>query len=356
MRLAGVDRSIVCCGKYPKYNAATFQCSAPGTPFRWTRTVTHQPGLPGVTTKVAVSMEIVHLAAVALALTAAFSDACNNLFVRMGTDSGETYDAVFIVMVVNFLVLLPVIAIAYYPSYGLTWLSWLSFIAAGVLGTALGRALFYSGIDRIGASRTVPILSTKAIIATILGFVFLDESLTTLHAVGVLLIVGGVAVIAWETSRSNAVDTSRRELLVGVLIPIGGAIAYGAEPIVAKFGFAQGTPAPVGLVVKTAAATLGFSANLVWRGYVPRWERFDGPELRWFFLAGLTNTVFLLGFYLALELAPVNVVAPLVVSSTLFVILLSAIFMPERLERVTWKLASAAVIVVIGVYVITVSG
>lgn len=301
-------------------------------------------------------VEVSHLLAVGLAVGAALSSASSNLCVRQGTDSGTTEDAIFVVSIVNVAVLLPVVIVRYYPNYGLTRLSLVSFAIAGILGTLIGRALNFISIAKIGASRTAPILASWALISTVLGVVFLDETLSAVHGVGIVLVVVGVAVIAWLTSNDNPEGLSRRELLVGLLIPFGAAVAVGWEPIFANVGFDEGTPPLVGLAVKSIAAALGFGLYLWWDDDLPDQSMLRGTNARWFVLAGLLNTVFLLGYYVALSIAPVNVVSPIIVTNTLFVVVLAALFMPERLERVTWGLFTAAAVVVAGVLLITAFG
>ncbi|WP_144906410.1 DMT family transporter [Halobellus captivus] len=301
-------------------------------------------------------VEISHLLAVGLAIGAAVSSATSNLSVRQGTDSGRTKDAIFVVSIVNVLVLLPIVAVRFYPEYGLTRLSLVSFAIAGILGTLIGRALNFASIDKIGASRTAPILASWALISTVLGVIFLGETLTAIHGVGIFLVVGGVAVIAWKTSNDNPEDLPRPELLIGLLIPFGAAVAVGWEPIFANVGFDEGTPPLVGLAVKSIAAALGFALYLWWDDDLPDRSVVRGTNARWFVFAGLTNTLFLLGYYVALSIAPVNIVSPIVVTNTLFVVVLAALFMPERLERVTWQIMAAALVVVAGVLLITAFG
>lgn len=297
-----------------------------------------------------------HLLGIALAVGAAVAAAATQLFVRLGTDEGRAADAILVVMYVNTGALVPVVLLWYYPHYGLTAASWLAFAAAGLFGTMLGRLFMFTSIERIGASRTAPLYTAWVLVATVLGVLLLGEEPTPLHAVGIVLIVAGVATIAWETSAENPDDLPRRALLVGLALPFGAAIAYGIEPIFANVGFATGTPAPVGLVIKTLAATLGFTAYLRARGALPGLATVGSADLRWFVLAGLANTLFLLGYYLGLAVAPVSVVTPILATSTLWVVVLSAVAMPERLERVTWQLFAAATVVVVGVIIVTVAG
>lgn len=299
---------------------------------------------------------LAHLLGVGLALGAAVAAAAHHVLVRVATDTGRTYDVVLFVMLTNVVFLVPVVGVLYYPTYRLTPVAWLSFIGAGVAGTLLGRMLLYTSIDRIGASRTSPIVATAALFATVFGVLLLGETLNAIHGVGVVCIVVGVGAIAWETSHDAPGDLSGRELLVELLIPIGAALAIGVEPIFANVGFAEGTPAPVGLVVKTVAATAGFAVYLYWRGALPGRSLLRSADVKWLVLAGLANTLFLASYYVGLAVAPVNVVLPIVITNALFVLVISAVVMPERLERVTWRLAVAAGVVVVGAVLITVYG
>lgn len=303
-----------------------------------------------------VELSLVQLFAIALAVSAALASASQHLLIRKGTIEGKPVTAVFVVMVINVIVLVPIVGILYYPTYRLTPTSWAAFILAGLLASMLGRALHFESISRIGASRTAPIVASWALFASVLGVLILDETMTAAHAFGIVLVIGGIAVIAWETSNDNPSDLQPRELLIGLLIPFGAALAVGWEPILANVGFSEGTPPLVGLAVKTLAAAVGFSVFLWWRDALPTRLELGTTDMRWFLLAGVANTAFLLVYYFALNIAPVNVVTPIVTTNTLFVVVLSASLMPTHLERVTWKLTASAAVVVVGVILVTISG
>lgn len=297
--------------------------------------------------------ELGYLVAIVVAFGASFANASHNLFVRLGTEHRDAADAFLVVITISALTIVPGISILYYPDYGLTVISWISFVLAGIVGSIFGMVLLYASIERIGASRATPIVASQALIATVLGIVFLDESLALMHGIGIVVIVLGVAVIAWETSEKSEDELSRRGLLVSLLLPLGAALAFGLEPILANFGFTAGTPAPVGLAIKTAAAWVGFVLYLWWRDRVPTQLDIRETNTHWLVLAGLGYTLFLVGYYVGLEIAPVNIVMPIIITNTLFVVALSALFMPQRLERVTRRLVVASVIVIIGAILVT---
>lgn len=293
-----------------------------------------------------------YILAVLLSLGASLAVACHHLFIRIGTDTGRTYNGVYIVMLVNLAILLPIVVFFYYPEYNITVSTVLPFLLAGVFGTLLGRVLMYTSIERIGASRTSPIIASNALFATMLSVVFLDESLTLMRTLGVILVVTGVGLISWETSNKLSATSSPRNLSIGLLIPLLASFAYGLEPIFASFGLSQGTPAPVGAVIRTSVAFLGFTVYLKILDDDTLLNFTWSPSLRWFLLAGVANTVFLIGYYVALNMAPVNLVIPVLMTNPLFVLVLSLIFVSDRLEEVTRELIFAASIVVAGVVLI----
>ncbi|WP_336001887.1 EamA family transporter [Halorientalis halophila] len=279
--------------------------------------------------------------AVAAALALAIQVGC----VRVGTDSGRSNDALIVVLLVNIAVLVPVALVVGYPDYTLPRNALLAFAAAGLVGTMMGRAFEYAGIEKIGASRSEPIKASQPLHAAVLAVLVLGETLTPLMGVGTVLVVVGVAVISWE-SRSSA-DGLESISWSYLALPLASAFLYGIEPIFAKVGLATGTSPFVGLGVKTVAATVAFYAYLRYRGALPKRSVFGSGNTKWYVAAGLANTAFLLSYYAALAVAPVVLVQPVLQTSPLFVILISYVFL-QRLERVTWKLVVAATVVALG--------
>lgn len=300
-------------------------------------------------------VDVVSLFGVSLSIAGALALACSYLCIRIGTTQGMAADAVLTILAVNLVVLTPLVGAVYYPAYQVTTVSLVAFVAAGGFGTLLGRICGYTSIDRIGASRASPLLAGRAFVATILGVVVLDETLTAIHGIGIMLIVAGTSGLVWETAHENPDELPRGELFLSLGIGVLAAIAFGVEPIFANWGFQEGTPAPVGAVIKTLAATVGMAVYLHWRGDLPTVSDVNSAEMRWFVLAGVCNTLFILAYYVALAIAPVSLVVPIVVTNPLFVVVLGAVFMPDYLEHITPRLIAAAGLVVAGVVAVTVA-
>lgn len=290
---------------------------------------------------------------VVLAALGAFGLAAMSLAIRYGTRRTRSTDALVVVLVVNVALLTP-IAVVVGDLGSFTLPSVAAFAAAGLVGTMAGRAMHFEGIRRVGSSRAEPIKSSQPLHASLIAVVVLGEIVTPGHALAMVAIVVGIAIITREHARVDGEST--RASLRGLAFPFAAAFFYGIEPTFAKLGFAEGTGVFPGLVVKTVAAGLGFLAYLWWTRGLPRPGDVERAELPWLVGAGVANTWFLVAYYAALNVEPVSVVVPLVQSSPLLVILLSLVLVSDELERVTWRLAAGGAVTVAGAIGVTLLG
>lgn len=290
----------------------------------------------------------------ALAVLGAVGIAGQVTAVRIGTHEGSTVDVLSVVLLVNLVVFVPVVAVFEFPDYAIAPSGLVAFVVAGLLGTLLGRALYYASIERLGASVTEPIKAANPLFAVALAVVLLADPVTGGQAMGVVLIVAGVAWLSKQTVDGDAAlaDAPVRALS----LPFATAFVFALEPVIVKGAFDAGTSVVLGLAVKTVAAAAGMWAYLRWRNALPTLRDLaHDPNRRWYVLAGLSNSGFLLAYYGALSLAPVSVVVPILQLSPLVVMALSYAFLGQ-LERVTPGLVAGALVVVCGAVVVTLAG
>lgn len=286
---------------------------------------------------------------VGLAVLAAGGLAVQALAVRMGTADRRVGDVLTVVFAVNLLVIVPVAAFTTRPPYGLTPSAIGAFVVAGILGSLLGRACYYVGIARLGASRAEPLRALLPLFAVGTAVVVLDEPITPLLFGGVLLLVVGGVTVAAE-ARTSPVTADGPGLRLDIAFPLAAALLYGIDPVVTKLGFAEGASAMAGLAVRTVAGAAGFGAYLAWRA-AREGRRPSVSVDRWTVVAGLANTGYLLAYYAALVRAPVVVVTPVMSLSTLFVVVGAAALLHEA-EGVTRRLVGAATLVVLGAVIV----
>ncbi|WP_331234093.1 EamA family transporter [Natronorarus salvus] len=290
---------------------------------------------------------------VGLALLAACCLAGQALTIRLATRHGRANDALLVVIAVNVVVLFP-LAFLLDPNPTVTPRSIAAFAGAGIVGTMLGRAFFYEGIKRVGASRAEPVKASMPLHATVLAVLFLGERVTGPQFFGIVLIVAGIALVSWEQASTDRLEGNETPWL-GLSLPLAAALFFGLEPILATIGFGEGTSVPMGLAIKTAAALVVFVGYLAWRGTLP--GRADVPPgaFRWYVLAGVTSTTFLLAYYAGLAVSRVSVVVPIMQTSPLIVVVVSALLF-KRIEKVTPRLIAAAGVIVCGGITVTLTG
>lgn len=296
-----------------------------------------------------------HVVGVALATITAVAFAVYYLCVRLGTDRGRVLDVMLVSLLTNVVVIVPLVGIVHgVPT--ITMQSFLAFVAAGLSGSLLARITLIKSVQTIGASRTSPIAASNVFFASLIAILLFGERLTAMHFLGIVLVVAGVAVITWETSHDADPDASLRERRSALLLPIAGAILLGFEPIFITLGLSGGTAVLPGVAIKAVAATIGFVLYLELRAGLPadmlRWS----AHTKWYVGAGLTSTIGIVTFFAALEVAPVVLVVPLVQTSPLLVVVLSALLLPTHLERVTARLVAGALVVVAGATLVSIFG
>lgn len=268
-----------------------------------------------------------------------------SIIIKKATITGTVNEVIGVMLMVNVLIYVPLSIVFYFPSLHLTLESALAFVASGILASFLYRIFLYSGIERIGPSRTISISRSAPLFATMIAVLTLGEFLTFSHFLSILFIVVGVVVLARETATTN-VEPEQTHSWINLLFPIGAAVFAGVNSPISRFGFLHGAPVPVALAIKVVTAFVLFAAYLSYRN-----ESLITPlkssNRKWYVAAGITNTVILALFYSALSVSRVVVVAPIFGTSPLFVLVLSYFFLP-RLEKISSKLILGAVLVVTG--------
>lgn len=221
------------------------------------------------------------------------------------------------------------------------------FLAAGLIGTVLGRLADYTGVDRVGTSIARAVASTSPLFATVLAFVFLGELITSRQAVGVVIVVAGISVLTF--SRGGDVEGWRAR---DVLFPLAAAIFFAIGYVIRRYGLVT-TPATAleGTALNEAAALIGLFAYLIARGGV---DTLVAPvkTYSYFLVTGVLSSIGLLSFFVGLNLGRVAIVSSLVGTSPLFTTVFSYVFIRD-LERVTRGIAIGAGMVVIGVVLVT---
>ncbi|WP_458207007.1 EamA family transporter [Haladaptatus sp. NG-SE-30] len=223
------------------------------------------------------------------------------------------------------------------------------FLSAGFVGTAVGRLAAFGGVRRVGASINSAGISTRPLFATMLAVAVLDEPLSLTTAIGIVVLVAGLTILAL----AKGGDLRGWELR-DLAFPLGAAGAFAVGNVVRRFGLST-----TDVTVLQAVALNETAAFVALFGYALARNRRDvltAPRETYglFATSGVITAIALLSLFAALSLPDgrVAIVDPLTGTAPLFTTVF-AYFLLRDVERVTRGIVAGATLVVVGAGIIT---
>jgi drug/metabolite transporter, DME family len=280
-----------------------------------------------------------------LALAAALSSALATILIRQGLQHGNFYVGFWVNVTVGVvglwgavLLLEPVDA---YRAAAIPL-----FMLSGIIGTAGGRLLRFVSIEKVGASVAASITNLNPFIATGLAILILGERVTLPIIAGTCVIVAGTTLLSLSGRRVGFRP-------VDLVYPFLSASCFGAVAIIRKLGLSQAGPL-FGSAVNITTALVTFTAFLLASGnhQVLVWR---GRGMMHFVGAGIAENLSVFLVLVALSLGEVSVVTPLAGTAPLFVLPFTLLFL-KGVERLTWRIVGGAILIVLGVFLLTLKG
>lgn len=221
----------------------------------------------------------------------------------------------------------------------------LLFVIAGMLQPLI-RLLTYTGIYRLGVSRSGPLRATQPLFSAAIAIAILGEKAGWAVISGTILIVIGVTLITRQPGQEPA---SFR--WYHVLFPLGGALLAGIVHPIRRYALTLSNY-PLfftALMGSVSLVTLVVYLALPTSNERPVWDRRAVPG---FLMAGCFETLGIVLVITALSLGPVVVVSPLISTHPLWILLGTVIFL-RGIENVSLRTALGALLVVSGTVAIS---
>lgn len=234
---------------------------------------------------------------------------------------------------VSMVLLLPTAALAGQVSFASASLSdILLLVASGVIGIAISDTLFHASLNRVGAGISAIIDCLYSPLTVLLAFLTLNERLSAQQLVGMALVLGGVFAAARHEPPHGVAP---REVATGLILGVLSMVALAVGIVIAK-PVLDHSP----LLWATTVRQAGCLAVMLPAALISsRRDQILGvlrPSRVWFH--SLPGAV--LGSYLGLmcwigglKYTKVGVAAILNQSSTIYILILAAIFLKEPFTR-----------------------
>ena len=275
----------------------------------------------------------------ALALVTSVSYAAALISSRRGLRYSTPTTVTLVSILVQNVVLWPAVFLV----TGVPFVSWISAGLFGIVGISqLGvRLLAYTGVLKIGASRSSALQSINPLISATIAIAVLKESATALTIAGTLLVVAGVILVSWK---------AERDLLSfrwwHLALPMGAAVLSGVNHPIRRYALTLSNE-PLFF-----SAFMGFVTLLAFAGYMtissqePRlvWDR----RALWpFVCTGIFETFSIFLIITALSIGPVVVIAPIAATYPVWSLIGAKLFLRD-VETIGPKVAAGIVSVVAG--------
>jgi drug/metabolite transporter (DMT)-like permease len=220
--------------------------------------------------------------------------------------------------------------------------------ATGVLHFICGRYCNYRSVKAIGANLSGPVVQLSLVVSLFLAITALQEGLTPLRVVGIVLVILGPALMhrrdATPSARIDAGAAAggrsvaagpppfRPRYAEGYLFGLLAAACYGVTPILIRIVVERGSLADsmAAGFLSYCAATAVIALTMLWPGRLRHVLAIDPVPAKWFVASGVLVTVSQMFLYLALAVAPVSVVMPVLQLHLVFRYILARLVNPHH--------------------------
>jgi len=256
------------------------------------------------------------------ALIASLNFAVSHILIRRGLAQSNPLAGFAISILISAVALWSMVAVTLPLAVFWTHAIWY-FAVGGLFASGLGRWLVYVSIDRLGVARSIPVVSTTPMFASILAVILVGEHWTLGAFFGTVLIICGVIVIS-QTHEQRA-DWRRRDLI----FPLLGALSFSFSASVRKLGFfIDNLPLMASCVNATTGLVLAI-AMVYGQGGPRKVLPMSRSVFWWFVAAGICNTTGMLANFYALSTGDIVIVEPLISTNPVLTVVLTAIFLRD---------------------------
>jgi drug/metabolite transporter (DMT)-like permease len=232
---------------------------------------------------------------------------------------------------------------AVFATGGIPSVSWVAVGIFCIIGTfQMGvRLLAYTGVLKIGASRSSSLQSISPLIAATIAIAVLGEPASTLIIAGTLLVVCGIVLVSWKAERE--LPSFRWWHL---LLPVGAAFLTGINHPLRRYAFGISDEPLFFSAFMGLVSLFGF---FIYRAVSPQRQRLEWKGgARWPFLCtGIFETISILLIMTSLSLGRVVVVAPIAATYPVWALIGAKLFLRD-VERITLKTVAGILSVVAG--------
>lgn len=217
----------------------------------------------------------------------------------------------------------------------------LLFLVLSGLATGASWLCYFHALQIGDINKVVPIDKSSTVLTILLALIFLNEGITLLKAVSVVMIGVGTLMMI---SRKESDDSDRKSGKSWLIYAVLSAVFASLTAILGKIGI-SGVDSNLGTAIRTSVVLVMAWIMVFVTGKQSKIREVPEKELVFICLSGLATGASWLCYYRALQEGPASVVVPIDKLSILVTIAFSWIVFHEKISR---KAAAGLVLITVG--------
>lgn len=167
--------------------------------------------------------------------------------------------------------------------------NWFNMGLSGLFGLVIADILLFGAFVTIGTRLSMLISCLNPVFGSLMAWFLLDDKITNLQMLGILVTVIGVAWVVFERNTGNEAKFDWRLQIRGLALAFGAAFFHAASAIASKKGLTDGLPAISGHMIRTFVALLLIMIPMLspWRAKRTMLELRSEPEVMKYLVAGV---------------------------------------------------------------------
>lgn len=154
--------------------------------------------------------------------------------------------------------------------------NWLWLSLSGLVGFVIGDLLLFEAYVVIGSRISMLIMSLTPPITAFIGWLIMDEVLTTLNLAGMILTIIGIILVVVERKSHKLGEKDKKNNrmkfsypIAGILLAFGGAVGQGTGLVLSKFGMQNMDP----FAATQIRVITGFTGFAILFIFLKRWKK-----------------------------------------------------------------------------------
>ena len=223
--------------------------------------------------------------------------------------------------------------------------SYLLLSVSGVIHFVVGAYALYRSFAAIGSNRSAPVRSISVPFSLIMAVILLGERVSAVNGVGIVIVVLAPIIMFQGKSETPTISNSRSA--EGYVFSLISGLAFGIAPLLIREAIGGTGMGIAGALVAYSSAAGVLLLGLAWPGRLTSLREMDRTSLLWFLLTAVTVFFAQMFGFLALELAPVTVVTPLMRTAAVWTVIF-AFLINRQLEVFSPRILGAIALSIVG--------